>query len=177
MSNTLYSAIPSRKRRDLGGELFFFWAFSLHLQLKQPLKIPLKTSHTERQLFFFCRWRWREYNGLWSWKSGQTLGFTKEKGENQGLLPQTTELIQHQTDTSQQDRRVGILENFSMHWPRISLLVQARVSSGITENKGAQWISPFWPLGTKPPPNSFKFGWTLKDFWKHLGKCYSAAGR
>lgn len=24
--------------------------FSLHLQLKHPLKIPIKTSHTERQL-------------------------------------------------------------------------------------------------------------------------------
>lgn len=40
----------------------------------------------------FCSWRWWEYNFLWSWKSGQTLGFTNEKGENQGLVLWTAEL-------------------------------------------------------------------------------------
>lgn len=45
----------------------------------------------------FCSWRWWEYNFSWSWKSGQTLGFIKEKGENQGLVLRTAELIQFQT--------------------------------------------------------------------------------
>lgn len=66
-----------------------FFVFSVYIySWKQPLKIPIKTSHTERQLFL-CSWRWWEYKFLRSWKSGQTLGFTKEKGENRGLLPWT----------------------------------------------------------------------------------------
>lgn len=165
MSSTLHSATSSRRKgRDFWGVVFC--VFSLHLQLKQPLKIPMKTSHTERQLFFVVGDD-ESKMFLWSWKSGQTLGFTEGKGENQGLVLWTTELIQYQTDTPWKDRRVR-KSDFSTWRTRTVSLVQARVSSGYYGNKGMQWA-----LGTKTP-SIFSHIWTLtacNSFWEHLGEC------
>lgn len=65
------------RERILGGVVFC--VFSLHLQLKQPLKIPIKTSHTERQLFLCCQ-RWWEYNIFMKLKIRADLSFYKGKG-------------------------------------------------------------------------------------------------
>lgn len=65
------------EREEIFGGLFP--VFSLHLQLKQALKIPMKTSHTERQLFF-CSWRWWEYNAFMKLKIRADLRFYKGKG-------------------------------------------------------------------------------------------------
>lgn len=77
VSSTLHSATSSRRKgRDFWGVVFC--VFNLHLQLKQPLKIPMKTSHTERQLFF-CSWRWWEHNVFMKLKIRADLRFYKGK--------------------------------------------------------------------------------------------------
>lgn len=78
MSSTLHSATSSRRKgRDFWGVVSC--VFSLHLQLKQPLKFSMKTSHTERQLFF-CSWKWWEYNVFMKLKIRADLRFYKGKG-------------------------------------------------------------------------------------------------
>lgn len=89
---------------------------------------------------------------LWSWKSGQTLGFTKGKGENQGLVLWTAELIQYQIATPQEDRRVW-KSDFSTYRTRTVLPVRTRVLLGYYGNKGMQWA-----LGIKTPPTPDIFG-------------------
>lgn len=85
MSSTLHSATSSRRKgRDFWGVVSC--VFSLHLQLKQPLKIPMKTSHTERQLLFYS-WRWWEYNVFMKLKIRADLRFYKGKGWESRLAP------------------------------------------------------------------------------------------
>lgn len=65
------------ERGGIFGGLFF--VFSSHLQLKQPLKIPIKTSHTERQLFL-CSQRWWENNVFTKQKIRAYPSFYRGKG-------------------------------------------------------------------------------------------------
>lgn len=65
------------ERGGIFGGLFF--VFSSHLKLKQPLKIPIKTSHTERQLFL-CSQRWWENNVFTKLKIRADPSFYRGKG-------------------------------------------------------------------------------------------------
>lgn len=153
------------EREEIFGGLFF--VFSIYIYSWNSLWKFLWRLHILRDSCFFVVGDDESTMFLWSWKSGQTLGFTKGKSENQGLVLWTAELIQYQTDTPRKDRRVR-KSDFSTWRTRTVSLVQARVSSGYYGNKGMQWA-----LGTKTPSN-FSHIWTLmacNSFWEHLGEC------
>lgn len=73
---TLSNIIKKKEKGFLGG---CFSVFSSLLQLKRSLKIPIKTSRTERQLIL-CSWRWWEYNAFMKLKIRADLRFYKGKG-------------------------------------------------------------------------------------------------
>lgn len=109
-----------------------FFVFSSHLQLKQPLKIPIKTSHTERQLFL-CSQRWWENNV-----------FTKLKIRADPRILQRKrvriEACFHKLPSSSSIRKMHLSRTGKWENWKISALRGQGVPSGVMGNKGVQCL-------------------------------------
>lgn len=146
MSSTLHSATSSkRKRRDFWGVVFC--VFSSLLQLKRSLKIPIKTSHTERQLVL-CSWRWWEYNVFMKLKIRADFWFYKWKGWESRLASMDCRAYpasDRYISVGQKGRKIGRFQHAQ------NKNYFAFSSQGFIRyyRKEAQWPSPLWALATK----------------------------
>lgn len=176
MSSTLHSATSSRRKgRDFWGVVFC--VFSLHLQLKQPLKIPMKTSHTERQLllFFFCSWRWWEHNAFMKLKIRADLRFYK--GKEWDLRLGSVNCRAHPvSDIYTSERQKGKKIRFRHMQGKNCFAPSGKGFIGASGNKGMQWAWVSEPLQLQIHLDVDGLDPQLGEHWSHcerINRAYS----